>query len=289
MNDYLKIISKGVDFSHTVEECAPTEVLATRHCHDEYEILYVVSGKGRIILEGSEFPINSRTLFLIKPFEYHCVEIEQTTVYERYVVHFSASGFSRETVSILEKIIGQSKDKSGCFYKAENLSTNAVAVFDRFEHALSLNENEKNFYMKLLISEIFVFLSVSSAHHIVHDECELGARVIKYINEYIDKKLSLDILARKFFISKYYLCRAFKEYSGVSIHSYINHKRVMYAKQLIEAGETASGAAYKVGFCDYSAFYRAYVKIVGTPPTQETRKKDVDKPKVKLMDEPLEG
>ena len=39
------------------------------------------------------------------------------------------------------------------------------------------------------------------------------------------------------------------------------------AKQLIEQGETASGAAYKVGFGDYSAFYRAYVKVVGKAPT----------------------
>jgi AraC-like DNA-binding protein len=43
----------------------------------------------------------------------------------------------------------------------------------------------------------------------------------------------------------------------------------MYAKQLIESGETASGAAYKVGFGDYSAFYRAYVRIIGKAPTQD--------------------
>ena len=36
---------------------------------------------------------------------------------------------------------------------------------------------------------------------------------------------------------------------------------------MIEGGESASGAAYKVGFGDYSAFYRAYVKIVGKSPT----------------------
>jgi AraC-like DNA-binding protein len=41
----------------------------------------------------------------------------------------------------------------------------------------------------------------------------------------------------------------------------------MYARELIEGGETASGAAEKVGFGDYSAFYRAYVKIVGKSPT----------------------
>ena len=46
----------------------------------------------------------------------------------------------------------------------------------------------------------------------------------------------------------------------------------MYAKKLIESGETAAAAAYKVGFGDYSAFYRAYVKILGVSPSASTEK-----------------
>jgi len=74
------------------------------------------------------------------------------------------------------------------------------------------------------------------------------------------------MLAHRFFVSKYYLCRAFKRQSGSSIHNYINLKRVLYAKRLIESGETASHAAYMVGFGDYSAFYRAYMKHIGSSP-----------------------
>ena len=48
----------------------------------------------------------------------------------------------------------------------------------------------------------------------------------------------------------------------------------MYAKQLIESGETASGAAYRVGFGDYSAFYRAYVKVLGVAPTSSDNKEN---------------
>jgi AraC-like DNA-binding protein len=90
---------------------------------------------------------------------------------------------------------------------------------------------------------------------------------IRYLNENLTRDMNLDTIARRFFVSKYYLCRAFKKHNGVSVHGYINHKRIMYAKQLIEQGDTASGAAYKVGFGDYSAFYRAYVKIIGKSPT----------------------
>ena len=93
------------------------------------------------------------------------------------------------------------------------------------------------------------------------------AEEVVCINNNIEKNISLDRLARRFFVSKYHLCRAFKTYSGISVHAYINRKRIIYAKRLIESGVTASQAAERVGFGDYSAFYRAYIKVVGKSPT----------------------
>ena len=132
---------------------------------------------------------------------------------------------------------------------------------------LNLPEEKRDVYFDLLISELVVLLCTSKKEVISYNEDEIGIRVIKYLNDHIDKNISLDYLAKKFFVSKYYLCRAFKKHNGISVHGYINQKRVTYAKQLIEQGETASGAAYKVGFGDYSAFYRAYVKVTGKSPT----------------------
>ena len=115
------------------------------------------------------------------------------------------------------------------------------------------------------------FIDVSVVESLIdeYQKYALDDLAVKYLNEHIDRDVSLDKLAKKFYVSKYYLCRAFKKHNGISVHGYINQKRVMYAKQLIESGETASAAAYRVGFGDYSAFYRAYVKIVGRAPTSQ--------------------
>ena len=123
--------------------------------------------------------------------------------------------------------------------------------------------------MQAVLSEIIILLSAAEGERITHLGEELGARVTAYLNDNIDKNISLDRLARRFFVSKYYLCRAFKSYSGISIHAYVNQKRILHAKQLIASGMTASHAAERVGFGDYSAFYRAYTKIVGKSPTAQ--------------------
>ena len=248
------------------QDDVPPKGLDINHCHDTYEILYVIDGAGRMAIEGTPFDIKPGTLIVIRPFEYHSMQLDPSSAYERYVINFSESDLVDDAFNLLRAML-DGVEGSGKLYTATALSKNVRPVFERFDTAESLPDNEKMIYIKTLLSELMVFLSVSGGEHIAINEGELGARVIRYLNENIYRNISLDTLARRFFVSKYYLCRAFKKHNGVSVHGYVNYKRVLYAKQLIEQGETASGAAYKVGFGDYSAFYRAYVKIIGKAPT----------------------
>ena len=117
-------------------------------------------------------------------------------------------------------------------------------------------------------------LSAASRESFLSTVDTLSTKVSRYVNANIQRNLSLDSLSRRFFVNKHYLCRTFKEQMGISLHNYINRKRVLYAIQLIESGETASQAAEKVGFCDYSAFYRACVRIFGAAPTLINNKED---------------
>ena len=91
--------------------------------------------------------------------------------------------------------------------------------------------------------------------------------LLKYINQNLDKDLSIEALAQKFFLSKYYLMRKFKEETGYTIHNYIVSKRILYARSLIAQGIPVTKAAVKSGFGDYTAFVRAYKKQLGTTPS----------------------
>ena len=255
----------GLNYSYALDK-HPPESLDNRHCHDVYEVLYVIDGAGKFLVEGTAFDIKPGTLMVIRPFEYHSMQMEPEHSYERYVLQFPTDSLVSDAADLLNSLMN-AEQGSGKLYPAGSLPDSVLSLFERFDTADTLPKNERVLYVKMLLSELIVFLSAADGEYIVHTESELGARVIRYLNENITRDMSLDTLAKRFFVSKYYLCRAFKKHNGISVHGYINYKRVMYAKQLIESGETASGAAYKVGFGDYSAFYRAYVKILGKAPT----------------------
>ena len=74
--------------------------------------------------------------------------------------------------------------------------------------------------------------------------------------------------AKRFFISKYYLCHLFRKHTGVTVLAYLNSKRIAMAHHLISKGEPPTEVAYRVGFQDYSTFYRAYKKETGQAPTE---------------------
>ena len=242
------------------------------HCHDFYEIMYVTHGSGKYIVEGREFRLGTRAIMLVRPLAHHYVHSSDSNSYESYVLRFSRAALSVESLSMLDSLI--SEEENGRYFAPEVVSDLLISSFERFESSANLPMSEMQAYARALLSEIIILLSAASGEKMTFSDDELGARVIRYLNSNIEKNVSLERLAKRFFVSKYHLCRAFKKYSGISVHSYINQKRIMYAKQLITSGETAQSAAYRVGFGDYSAFYRAYVKIVGKSPRAEQMKEE---------------
>ena len=267
MNNCVFVNCKAVSASHCIDATPPAP-LDTQHCHDTYEVLYIISGKGEYLVEGSTFAILPGTLMLIRPLVYHSVRLDPSVQYERYVINFSTEGIMGEALDLLESMLDEDPEcTGGRYFVASCLPQAAINVFERLRELVPMQQGKRRLYAKTLIAELIVLLSLSNGEKMYHNEIELGARVIRYLNENLDRDISLDKLAKMFFVSKYYLCRAFKKHNGISIHGYVNQKRVMYAKQFIESGETASAAAYRVGFGDYSSFYRAYVKVIGKAPT----------------------
>lgn len=241
-------------------------------CYDEFEILHVVSGSGRFVIEGTEYAVSPRCVFLMKPFKYRVCELNGESAYEIYSIKFSAESLHSDALSLIKEI--SEGDDGVSFWNSSAIAAPVLSLFDRLSFVEGLSEREQGIYLSALLSELAVLLSVSASERGVRSDDTLGAEIMKYLNDFIDRDIPLDRLARRFFVSKYHLCRAFKAYSGVSVHSYVRHKRIIYAKQLIESGETAQRAADRVGFGDYSAFYRAYVKIVGSSPSAKFEEAD---------------
>lgn len=236
------------------------------YCFDSFKIFFSLSHGGIWNVEGVSYDFAPGSIILVSPLTCHHVELINGAEYECFTLLFSKSHLNSGVASLLDKMMTD-VDIKCLFYSVEKIDFHIYELFRRFPLVNDLPETERKLYFEMLISELIILLSaIKIDSEETSNDC-LGARVLRYLNNNIEKNISLEKLARRFFVSKYHLCRAFKEFSGISVHSYINYKRIMLAKQLISSGQMASVVAERVGFGDYSAFYRAYVRIVGKSPT----------------------
>ena len=93
-----------------------------------------------------------------------------------------------------------------------------------------------------------------------------------YLDEHYAEKMTLDELAAKFYINKFYMSKIFRETYGTTIIAYLEQLRITKAKNLLRFSDmTVDEIAYRVGLKDANYFSRLFKKVEGMTPSQYRR------------------
>lgn len=242
------------------------------HFHDVYEIYYFISGDADYLVEGKEYHLTPNSLILLSPFVMHSVKVNSTADYIRCCIFFRPEDIILERRSFLLSCFpGQSKYANQQEIFFENTEVYNLEVYFRNFTRLNHLPKEKQtqyypIFLEALLSQIHFMSQTIHQSRFHNDTSTKIVDLIHYLNEHMTENISLDDLASRFYLSKYYITRAFKKATGTTIINYLTHKRIILARQFMLNGDTASEASLKVGFSDYSAFYRAYKKVLGHGP-----------------------
>jgi AraC family transcriptional regulator len=94
-----------------------------------------------------------------------------------------------------------------------------------------------------------------------------------YIEEHLDRDLSLATLAEVAGVSASHLKSAFRRSTGLPVHEYVVQRRVERAKQLLTQGKLpASEIALEAGFSHQSHMARCMRRVLGLTPSALTRR-----------------
>ncbi len=106
---------------------------------------------------------------------------------------------------------------------------------------------------------------------------ELGKKQnLQALKEYLDEnyasKITLDMLAERFYINKFYLTRIFKEQFGESVTGYLLQVRITKAKQSLRfTDKPIEEIAHECGMHDANYFSRMFKKVEGVTPGEFRR------------------
>ena len=263
---------RRIKYHHTQTEF-PDPSKFERHCHDGYELIYVVRGYGKYIVEGAEYPLAPNTILFLRPYEYHYVCPQNDCIYERYVIHFSEE-MLLDTVRKLSIVQAPPQKARGMYFQKEAVNTHIRSQFEildldvlaKIDQATQLQVREDSL-LRTAINQILIHLSYLQAEKPQKAENDWVREVMYYLNANLSREITLEETAKNFFVSKYHLCHAFREYTGISVFAYVHAKRIALAEQLLAEGIAATEVADRIGYRDYSVFYRAYRKSTGKSPS----------------------
>lgn len=89
-----------------------------------------------------------------------------------------------------------------------------------------------------------------------------------YLRANYRDNVSLTELSELTGLSKFYVCRVFREAIGLPPHAYLNLVRIHQAKRLLKKGLSVSQVAVDVGFFDQTHFTKRFKAVLGITPNQ---------------------
>ena len=90
--------------------------------------------------------------------------------------------------------------------------------------------------------------------------------IIEYISKNINKEITIDELANRFYYDKTYIMKRFKKEIGKSIHDYINTIRILNSLDYYKYDNYILSIALKNGFNSIEYYSEIFKKIMGVNP-----------------------
>ena len=102
----------------------------------------------------------------------------------------------------------------------------------------------------------------------------LVGRVASYVQKNVEKRITLDDLAEEMKTNRAYLCRKFREETGMHLTEYIHRQKITEAKRLLRFTDSSLiDIAHHLSFSSQSHFQKVFKEIEGITPLEYRNKK----------------
>lgn len=254
------------------------------HYHEFCKLLLLLSGSGSYAVEGRRYLLKPGDLVLLGSHCIHRPEFEPGLPYERIILYISPAFLQRESAGDCRLEDCFSGRDSHVLRLPEARRQRLFQQVAELEQELS----GTRFGREIVCNSRLLQLMVEIARCRQQEGTQLPSpirptdstvrAILSYLNQHLTEEITIDALAEQFYLSKYHMMRRFRDQTGITIHNYLNERRLFLARELLTQGAASTEVCYQAGFGSYSSFSRAYSKLFGTTPTgrliQNTKKEE---------------
>ena len=238
-------------------KCNDLYGISRPHGRSQHTLLYTVDGCGEMCVCGKNYKLLPGSIAFIPRNESFSFGTPKGGLWEFYWLHLDGS-FSERFLDMIN--IEQTEPCNFSKYDMRGIMEELIS--------LCLNKSADNdIKISGKLSEVLHYSVLSLLN--VPDVPTLAERVVKYINEHFNEKITNETIAKHVFISENHLIRIFKSEMGCTPHKYLINYRISMGKNLlISCNMSIDEIAFKTGFSSSSQFIGYFKNIYGCTPNK---------------------
>lgn len=277
------------DYDLTYNDFNPTVFYVTKckmmkegiyHDHDFTELAYVLSGKGKYLVDGVEYDVSAGDLVICNPGVMHTHIItnpKEPTI--EFISGFTDFHFKNMAANSIELKGGSCIIHTDAELKQEISMHCYAMVAEKEGNQVGRYFMFKTHLMQMLLLVIRDITDVAKPEQKgynfeSYNKSYAVNRIINYLNENYEHKISLEQIAHNMYLSPVYISKIFKEETGESPINYLIKIRLEKAKDILLNGQEGSikNIANQVGYDDVYHFSKLFKKYYGISPLYYKKK-----------------
>ena len=222
---------------------------------DFYDLTFVIKGEMTYIINGHKYLLQENDAILLPP----------GTLRQRI-----SGNTSVKYVSFNFHVFDDTKLPQKIFMK--NIITHDILKIISF---CSHNHISRQYRSKEKLTNIlnYILLEIQNILDIESNNPHV-IKIVQFINTHITEPISLDDVSKHITLSKEYTSAIFKKETGKTVTEYINERKLMLAKEMIQSQKLSLTAiAENLGFENYSYLSKLFKKHHGKSPKQFSKNK----------------
>lgn len=260
--------------------------MKSRHFHDTYELYFLEEGEGYYFIDRETYLVRAGDVVLIKPNQIHKTSMERVARHGRLLLQITEAPMDAFLRGNGFMTLEELYDKKGRIVSVGERAGAAVKeLMIRVGEEIRDRQRGYDLMVRLKLLELLAVLWRCGEDAPPERE-ERVAQSPKYqkvqeVAEYLQAnpgtRESLDQLAGRFYISRSWLSRIFREVTGFSVSEYANMVRVKRAQKLLAHGDySVTEISELVGFESITYFERIFRRYTDRTPLGYRREKRGD-------------
>lgn len=265
---------EGLEMEHVIRNYEYSMV--SRHFHETYELYYLLEGQRYYFIDRQTYLVKAGDVVLIKPNQIHKTSMAGESYHNRMLLQIDG-----QLVDVLLKACGiggieEIYGEGGSILSIPESERQKIQdLFFQIQKELQERPRQYMAGVRLKVAELLLALTRYQRRSDFRQENQASqnwkhkkvGEVADYLLSHPETNESLEELAKRFFISKSYLSRIFREVTSFTVNEYKNVSRIKKSQQLlVHSDYSITEISELLGFENLTYFERVFKKYAGVTP-----------------------